>query len=108
MLHFLTAGHLDIAAAKECRVHVIVPLDAAIVARLAEKYRDDVGSAAITFEGGRLVADAGYVRCPWYMPKLNRTSIRFIVELQALTLCVVADIEHGRVLGTADLTELLV
>src|SRR5262245_38524273 len=107
MLHFLTAGHIDEAAAQRGELRILAPIDEAVFARLVDEYRDKPASNEINFEQKRVSLNQGSVRCPWYMPRINLTSIKFILALQAETGCVIADIEHGRIVTTAELSELI-
>lgn len=103
MLHLLTAGHLDEAAALRATLRVLRPLDERVLARLLDEFRDR-DSAVPTFEQQPVTVAGGCVRCPWYTPRVNVTSIRFLLALQANTGCVVADIEHGRIVDAAELS----
>jgi hypothetical protein len=104
MLHFLTAGHLDEAAVLQGRLRARVPLDETVLARLLDQYGDRNASGEITFEQKPVTVIQGCVRCPWYMPRTNATSVQFILALQAATGCVIADIEHGRIITPAELS----
>jgi len=74
---------------------------------VVDQYRDNAVSREVTFEQQPLSIDQGCVRCPYYAPRLNVTSIKFVLALQAATGCVIADIEHGGIVTQADLAELL-
>lgn len=102
MRHFLTVGHLDEDAVRQCRVAVLTPLDADVLERWLQQYRDP-GTPDVTFENTPVLLQDGAVRCTWYAPRLIATSIRFVLSLQAETGCVIADIEHGRVIPTDEL-----
>jgi hypothetical protein len=96
MLHFLTAGYLDEAAAAHAELRVLRPLDARVLERLLNRFRDP-DAEELTFERKAVTMQNGCVRVPWYMPRMNVTSIEFLLALQAETGCVIADVEHGRV-----------
>jgi hypothetical protein len=106
MLHFLTAGHLDESAARQAQLRVLAPLDERILQRLLDEFRDQ-DSPEFTFEQKPVLLKEGCVRCPWYMPRTNFTSIRFVLALHTATECVIADIEHGRIVAPAELSKLL-
>src|SRR4051812_46220934 len=98
MIHLLTVGFLDVQAAKRATLKTVALLDKDTVKALLAKYTDAPGAAVPTFEGAPVTIGPGFVRCPWYTPRENRTSIRFALDVQASTGCVVADIEHGRII----------
>jgi hypothetical protein len=106
MLHFLTAGYIDQDAARGAALRVIRPLDERVLQQLLNEFSDR-NSRTLTFEQKPVTVDHGCVRCPWYMPRMNVTSVRFLLALQAATDCVIADIEHGRIVDAAELSSLL-
>jgi len=106
MLHFLTAGHIDEAAARRGELRVLASLDNGVATRLLDQYRDR-SSGEITFAQRPVELRDGCVRCPWYTPQVNLVSIKFVLALQAETRCVIADIEHGRIVTPAELAALL-
>ena len=96
MFHYLTAGYIDETAVSAGKVVVLAPLNEAVLSQLVNQYRDQTTSDEITFEGKPIRIKEGYVRCPWYTPFVNRTSLKFILALHGATNCLIADVEHGR------------
>lgn len=107
MLHFLTVGYLDEAAVGRAQLSLVRPLDSELIARLLLQYRDKTDSTDPTFEQHRVIVGDGYVRCPWYSPRFNRTSVQFALALSEAAGCLMADVEHARCIARGELEALL-
>lgn len=101
MLHYLTVGFLDVSAVLRREIRTTSPLSEP-VRLLLSKYLD--GGAKPEMEGSPVDVTESYVKCPWGgSAERIRTAERFAVA--AMTAgCVVADIEHGRIVTLAELT----
>jgi hypothetical protein len=98
MQHYLTIGFLNPDAVPLRRIEVQARLDPELLSRLLRKYSDSTNPSKPTFEGNAVVVREGYVRCPWYLSHPVETSVKFALELQEATGCVMADVEHGRLI----------
>jgi hypothetical protein len=107
MLHFLTAGHLDVDAVRQGRLEVRAPLDPGLVAELLVRFCGSGTAGDAALERSKVEWDRGTVRLPWYSPRLNPASVKLALALQQATGCTIADVEHGRVVTGQELKQLL-
>jgi hypothetical protein len=106
LIHFLTAGHLDPIAVGRREIVVTRPLDVATVIECVRRYADPDSDLTL-LDGSPLERTDGYVRCLWYAPRLQVRAVRFVLELHQRTGCVVADVEHARLIDHTELANTL-
>ena len=100
MLHNLTVGHLDPAAiVRERRIVVLRPLEMEAAHRLLQELGAIEADGNSRVEGGKVEFREGYLVCPWRIGGWsNRTAEEFVLRLQQVTGCVLADREHSRII----------
>lgn len=101
MLHYITIGFLDEGAAKHREIRPLAPIPLGLVALLQQFL--DSQAPPFMIEGMPVTLHKEWIRCPWYAPKRNRTVEKFAVEASRKFRCVLADIEHGRVISLIDI-----
>jgi len=87
VIHYLTLGHLDPEAIRECAAVATRPLDEASVRRTMAE-----------FPGIKIQREAGCVILPWHGLGPIGPSEEFALRLQSLTGCLIADRRNGRLI----------
>lgn len=93
MIHFLTVGYLDARAVNRRQIVSGTALPYEVESLIFEF---SGAPELFVFEGTPVEFNRLYVRCVWFGPKRNTTSEKFAIEAHRRFGCVVADIEHGR------------
>ena len=87
MVHYLTVGHLDPEALRQCAAMAITPLDETTVRRVLAE-----------FPGIKAECKDGYVVLPWHGLGPVAVSEAFALRLHELTGCLIADRRNGRLI----------
>ena len=97
MIHYLTVGMLNTQHVKS-RLLVATRELPIGVSKLVSSYSDRDTSWTLN-----IIMTPEYVRCIWYAPRLNHTSMSFAIDALRTCRCVAADIEHGRLVPLSEL-----
>jgi hypothetical protein len=92
MIHYLTVGHLDPQAIRDCRAVASKPLNPALVSRLLSE-----------FPGLNVEQKDGYVIVPWHGVGRVPQGEEFTLRLIQAAGCVAADRRNGRLIEPAQL-----
>ncbi|MGA2706099.1 MAG: hypothetical protein ABSH35_34095 [Isosphaeraceae bacterium] len=87
MIHYLTVGHLDPEALRECAAVATRPLDETTVRRVLAE-----------FPGVKAERKDGYMVLPWHGLGPVGVSEAFALRLHELTGCLIADRRNGRLI----------
>ncbi len=87
MIHYLSVGHLDPDALRECAAVATRPLDETTVSRVLAEF------PGITAE-----LKDGYIALPWHGLGPVGLSEAFALRLHDLTGCLIADRRNGRLI----------
>ncbi len=87
MIHYLTLGHLDPEAIRECAAVAVKPLDAGIVRRVTAEFP----SVRVEYKDGCVVL-------PWHGLGPTGPNEEFALRLKRLTGCLIADRRSGRLI----------
>lgn len=87
MIHYLTVGHLDPEALRECAAVATRPLDETTVRRVLAE-----------FPGLKAEPKDGYIVLPWHGLGPVGASEAFALRLHTLTGCLIADRRNGRII----------
>jgi hypothetical protein len=87
LIHYLTVGHLDLEALRECAAVATRPLDETIVRRVLAEFPDVEAESK-----------DGYVVLPWHGLGPVGVSEAIALRLHELTGCLIADRRNGRLI----------
>jgi hypothetical protein len=87
VIHYLTVGHLDPKALRECAAVAIRPLDETAVRRVLAE-----------FPGIKAEHRDGYIVLPWHVLGPVGVSEAFALRIHELTGCLIADQRNGRLI----------
>ena len=87
VIHYLTVGHLDPEALRECAAVATRPLDETTVRRVLAE-----------FPGIKAERKDGYMVLPWHGLGPAGLSEAFALRLHELTGCLIADRRNGRLI----------
>ena len=87
VIHYLTVGHLDPEALRECAAVATRPLDETTVRRVLAE-----------FPGIKAEREDGYMVLPWHGLGPVGASEAFALRLHELTGCLIADRRNGRLI----------
>jgi hypothetical protein len=87
VIHYMTVGHLDPEALRECAAVAIRPHDDTAVRRVLAE-----------FPGVKAEHRDGYMVLPWHGLGLTRVSEAFALRIRELTGCLIADRRNGRLI----------
>lgn len=102
MIHYLTIGYIDKKAVQNREILGVKPLSNEIMVFL-KKFTDNDPIDGYAFEGEDLEVTKFFIKCPWYSPRRNKTTEKFAISVKRMFCCVVADIEHGRLIDECEL-----
>jgi len=94
VIHYLTVGHLDPEALRECAAVATRPLDETTVRRVLAE-----------FPGVKAERKDGYMVLPWHGLGSVDASEAFALRLHELTGCLIADRRNGRLIEPEALSE---
>jgi hypothetical protein len=103
MLHRLTIGHLDSAAAERRQTVPTKALEMDVVHRLLAELGETDAEGNVTLGGCKVKFENAAVSCLWQGGSTNRVAEEFALRMQRETGCVCADVDCGRVIEPMEL-----
>lgn len=104
MFHYLTIGFLDPNGVRTREIVTSRPLPAQLLAELAPFL--DADQTTYRMDGQPVIVTDSYVKCPWWIvSKRVRNAERFALLALRHHGCVIADVEHARVVSLQELTQ---
>ncbi len=99
MIHILTMGHLDSSAVLRRQAAVPRPLEMGVVNRLLRELGEIDEQGRPTLGGAPVKISGETVACRWWVGgHCNRVAEEFALRLQKETGCLMADVEHSRII----------
>jgi hypothetical protein len=106
MLHLLTIGHLDPAAAERRQTVPTKALEMDVVHRLLAELGEKDAEGNVTLGGCKVEFQNGSVSCLWMGGRTNRATEEFALRMHYETGCLMADVDCGEVINPGQLVGL--
>ena len=106
MLHRLTIGHLDSAAAERRQTVPTKALEMDVVHRLLAELGEKDAEGNVTLGGCKVKFHNAAVSCLWLGGGTNRVTEEFALRMHRETGCLLADVDCGRVIAPGELVGL--
>jgi hypothetical protein len=106
MLHRLTVGHLDPAAADRRQAVPTRALEMDVVHRLLAELGEKDQDGFVTLGGCKVKFDEAAVSCLWKGGTTNRVVEEFALRMYSETGCLLADVDCGRIFEPEELVGL--
>jgi hypothetical protein len=106
MLHRLTIGHLDPAAAERRQTVPAMALEMDVVHRLLAELGEQDAEGQVTLGGCKVKFQNASLSCLWKGTKTNRVLEEFALRMNRETGCLLADVDCGRIVDPGELVGL--
>jgi hypothetical protein len=106
MLHRLTIGYLDPAAAERRQTVPTKALELDVVHRLLAELGEKDAEGNVTLGGCKVKFHNAAVSCLWLGGPPNRVAEEFALRMHQETGCLLADVDCGRIIQPAELVGL--